>query len=133
MANPPVDTASASMPGPHQETESEQGTESEQETESERDTESKEETESGPAPEATPGADATKRDSDGADGSQDAASIKTTTANLFPEYRPHGLEPEPESTQRKLGLDINEPWYVQNSGCLFPFFGPSHYSHISPG
>jgi hypothetical protein len=43
------------------------------------------------------------------EGNQDAASVKTTTADFFPDYQadaPSGSS----SKQHKLGLDINEPW-----------------------
>jgi hypothetical protein len=114
MADSPVAAASPSVPGPHQETESEQGT-----------TESEEETESEPGLEAPPGVDATKTDSDsdGEDGSgQDAASVETTTTDLFSKNESHEPGLEPESKQHKLGLDINEPWYVQTRAALYSLF-----------
>jgi hypothetical protein len=115
MAGSPVAAASLSIPGPQQETESDQGTESELESELETNCERRTDAESEPGsarepePETiTADANATSGDA-GEHGIQDAVSVKTTTANIFPEYG-QDAPPGPESKQHKLGLDINEPW-----------------------
>jgi hypothetical protein len=119
MAGSPVGAVSPSVPGPHQETESEQGI-----------TESDEETGSEPGSEAAPGADATKTGSDREDGSnQDAASVKTTTTGLFYEVKSDGPGPEPIREQHKLGLDINEIWYASKPVLLFIPFSDYLGSH----
>lgn len=70
----------------------------------------------GPEPELEPkskaitSADATSDDVGSEDENQDAASIKTTTADFFPEYGRADALWAPSPKQHKLGLDINHPW-----------------------
>jgi len=56
----------------------------------------------------TAGTDTSSDDGD-EDGSQDAASVKTATADFFPDYE-GDVPAERSSKHHKLGLDINEPW-----------------------